>query len=96
MKASLSNLKNMVLNNGIKFQKTKQKNIGRLIDQTPSKKVIFHEKRAIAPESMVPYGPLSHIQDAICHDNPKSAYAISSFPPTGYQPAVMITGSNVC
>ena len=38
---------------------------------------------------------LSHIRDAICRDNPKSAYAISSFPPTGYQPAVMITGSNV-
>ena len=25
----------------------------------------------------------------------QSAYAISSFPPTGYQPAVMITGSHV-
>ena len=27
--------------------------------------------------------------------NPKSAYAISPFPPTGYQPAVMITRSHV-
>ena len=25
--------------------------------------------------------------DTFCSDNPKSAYAISSFPPTGYQPA---------
>ena len=31
----------------------------------------------------------------VCRDNPKSAYAITSFPPTGYQPAVMITGSHV-
>ena len=38
---------------------------------------------------------LAHILVAICCDNPKSAYAISSFPPTGYQPAVMITGSHV-
>ena len=37
---------------------------------------------------------ISHIQDATCQDNPKSAYAISSFPPTGYQPAMMITGSH--
>ena len=29
--------------------------------------------------------------DTICRDNPKSAYAISSFPPTGYQHVVMIT-----
>ena len=28
-------------------------------------------------------------------DNPKSANAISSFPPTGYQPAVMKTASHV-
>ena len=38
---------------------------------------------------------LSHIRDAICRDNLKSAYAISSFPPTGYQPAVMVTRSHV-
>ena len=38
---------------------------------------------------------LSHIWDAICRDSLKSAYAISSFPPTGYQPAVVITGSHV-
>ena len=31
---------------------------------------------------------LSHILDTICQDNPKSAYVISSFPPTGYQPAM--------
>ena len=41
------------------------------------------------------YFNLSHIRDAICRDNTKSAYAISSFPPTGYQPVVMITGSHV-
>ena len=40
------------------------------------------------------YNGLSHIWDAICHDNPKSVYAISSFLPTGYQPTVMITGSH--
>ena len=38
---------------------------------------------------------LSHIWDTICSDNPKSAYAISSFPSTGYLPARMITGSHV-
>ena len=32
--------------------------------------------------------------ETICHDNPKSAYAISSFPQTGYQPARMITISD--
>ena len=37
---------------------------------------------------------LSQIWDVICRDNPKSAYAISLFPPTGYQPAVMITRSH--
>ena len=36
------------------------------------------------------YKFFSHIPDAIFRDNPKSAYAISSFLPTGYQPAVMI------
>ena len=36
---------------------------------------------------------LSHIRDAICRDRPKSTYAISSFSPTGYQPAVIITES---
>ena len=29
-----------------------------------------------------------------CRNNPKSAYAINSFPPNGYQPAVMITGNH--
>ena len=37
---------------------------------------------------------LSHIQDAICHDYPKSSYAIRSFSPTAYQPTVTITGSH--
>ena len=32
--------------------------------------------------------------ETICHDNPKSAYAISSSLPTGYQPARMITLSD--
>ena len=40
------------------------------------------------------YQPLLHIRDAFCRHNPKSAYAISSFRPTGYQPAMMITGSH--
>ena len=44
---------------------------------------------------MQKYPALSHIRDTICRDNPKSAYAISSLQPTGYQPAVMITGSRV-
>ena len=41
------------------------------------------------------YITLAHIRNSICRDNPKSAYAISSFLPTGYQPTVMITGSHV-
>ena len=39
---------------------------------------------------MFKYSLLSHIRDAICRNNPKSAYAMSSFLSTGYQPAVMI------
>ena len=31
---------------------------------------------------------LSHIWDTICRDNQKSAHAISTFPPTGYKPAM--------
>ena len=34
---------------------------------------------------MQKYQALSHIQDTICHNNPKSAYVISTFPPIGYQ-----------
>ena len=33
--------------------------------------------------------------NTICHYNPRSAYAISSFPPNGHLPAMMITGSHV-
>ena len=40
------------------------------------------------------YKPLSHIWDDSCRDNPNSAYAISSFPPTGHQSAKMITESH--
>ena len=32
--------------------------------------VNFHKQRAITTEGMVRYGPLSHIQDTFCHDNP--------------------------
>ena len=32
--------------------------------------------------------------ERFCRNNPKSAYAISSFPPTGYQPVMMITRSH--
>ena len=31
---------------------------------------------------------------SICRDNPNSAYAVSTFPPTGYQPVVMIAKSH--
>ena len=34
------------------------------------------------------------IRDTICRDNPKSAYLMSSFPPNGYQPAIMMTRSH--
>ena len=34
---------------------------------------------------------LAHIWDTIYRDNPKSAFAILSFPPTGYLPAMLIT-----
>ena len=36
------------------------------------------------------YSYLSHIWDTITCDNPKSAYAISTFPPTGYLPVMVI------
>ena len=76
-----------------KFHKIVIKITG-LRDQTPSKMRNFHEQRAITPEGMVGYGPISYSWDVICRDNPKAAYGISSFPPTGYQPAVMIMGSH--
>ena len=72
-----------------KFHKVVIKVTG-LRDQTPSKMRNFHEQRVITPEGMVGYGPLSYIWDAICRNDSKSAYAISSFSPTGYQPVVMV------
>ena len=37
---------------------------------------------------------LSHIWNSICRIKPNSANTISTFPPTGYQPAVIITGAD--
>ena len=83
----------LLLNIVTKFHKGVIKFNG-LRDRTPSKLVHFHEQRAVIPEGIVRYKPLSPIRDAFCRDNPNSAYAISYFPPTNYQPAVMITVSH--
>ena len=51
----------MVLNNVTKFHKILIKNI-RVIEQTLFKTVNFHKQRAITPESLVRYGPLSNLK----------------------------------
>ena len=50
----------MVLNNVTKFNKIM---INR--DPTPFKMVNFHKQRAITPEGMVPYGPLSNLKKTL-------------------------------
>ena len=54
----------MVLNNVIKIHKAVIKN-GRLIDQTPSKTVTFHEQRTITLEGMVRYGTIIELVKVI-------------------------------
>ena len=51
----------MVLNNVTKFHRILIKTI-RLREPTSFKTVIFHKQRAITPESMVPYRPLSNLK----------------------------------
>ena len=50
----------MVLNNVAKFHKILIKTIQRK-EPTLFQMVNFHKQRAITPEGMVPYGPLSNL-----------------------------------
>ena len=54
----------IVLNNVTKFHKILIKPTG-LIDWTPSKMENLHEQRAITPEGMVRYGPLSNLKKTL-------------------------------
>ena len=58
----------MVLNDVTKFHKNLIKTI-RLRDRTSFKTVNFHKQRAITPESMVRYGPLSKEEDIMVLNN---------------------------
>ena len=54
----------MVLNNVTKFHEVVIR-ITVFKDRTPSKMVNFHEQRAITPEGIVPYGPLSNFKKTL-------------------------------
>ena len=61
-----SNLKKdiIVLNNATKFHKILIKNI-RLRERTMFQMMIFHKQKAITPEVIMRYGPLSNLTETL-------------------------------